>query len=86
MRDDLIRGRLRDSNPWWRSATDGNADRTAWAQADRTLRERGHFDLGFRHRTLDDVADGPVDDKLIVLRGPRRVGKSVLLKPDFRRM
>jgi len=30
--------------------------------------------------TLQDVATDPVDDKLVLLRGPRRVGKSVLLK------
>lgn len=29
---------------------------------------------------LADVADGPVTDSLIILRGPRRVGKSVALK------
>jgi uncharacterized protein len=29
---------------------------------------------------LDDVATGPADDKLVVLRGSRRVGKSVVLK------
>ncbi len=36
--------------------------------------------MGYRATILDDVATGEIDDKLIVLRGPRRVGKSVVLK------
>ncbi len=36
--------------------------------------------MGYRSNLLHDVAKGDLDDKLIVLRGPRRVGKSVLLK------
>ena len=44
------------------------------------LRGRAAYDLGYRSGLLDDVADGPVDDKLVVLRGARRIGKSVLLK------
>jgi predicted AAA+ superfamily ATPase len=44
------------------------------------LRSRDAFDLGFRADVLNDVATGPIDDRLVVLRGPRRVGKSVALK------
>ena len=51
-----------------------------WMDADRVLRGRAPFDLGYRPMTLQDVATDPVDDKLVLLRGPRRVGKSVLLK------
>ncbi len=47
---------------------------------DTVLAARASFDLGYRSDLLNDVADDPVDDKLVVLRGPRRVGKSVLLK------
>ena len=44
------------------------------------LRDRARYDLGYRADVLGDVAAAPPDDKLIVLRGPRRVGKSVVLK------
>lgn len=77
MRDDEIQGRLREVNPWWRSAT---ASADAWTSTDRVLRDRSRYDLGYRSGIIDDVADGPVDDKLVLLRGPRRVGKSVALK------
>ena len=79
MRDDVIRGRLVEANPWWKSAA-GAADPAGWAGSDQALRSRAPFDLGYRANVLDDIAHGPVDDKLVVVRGPRRVGKSVLLK------
>ncbi len=63
-------------NPWWRTT----AEPTAWATDDPTLRGRRSYDLGYRSSVLSDISTGPVDDKLVVLRGPRRVGKSVLLK------
>src|ERR1700739_1189528 len=85
MRDDEIRERLRDLNPWWRALAMGT-DATAWTQSDRMLRDRAIYDLGYRSRLLDDVAAGPIDDKLIVLRGARRVGKSVLLKDTAARL
>ncbi len=44
------------------------------------LRDRARYDLGYRADVLSDIAAAPLDDKLIVLRGPRRVGKSVVLK------
>jgi hypothetical protein len=79
VRDDQIRERLADENPWWRAAS-GSAPVLAWRDADPVLRARATFDLGYRSKVLDDVALGPIDDKLVVLRGPRRVGKSVLVK------
>ncbi|CAG4906988.1 MULTISPECIES: AAA family ATPase [Acidithrix] len=79
MRDDEIRTRLRENNPWWQAAAAGR-DPDGWALDDRSLVSRKSFDLGYRSNLLHDVANGDVDDKLIVLRGPRRVGKSVLLK------
>jgi hypothetical protein len=79
VRDDQIRARLREVNPWWKAAS-SNSDPLAWIAADRALKSRTPYDLGYRPGTLEDVAHGPIDDKLVVLRGPRRVGKSVLLK------
>ena len=79
MRDDIIRARLVESNPWWKAAASG-IDPQAWAETDPVLRARTQFDLGYRPTILSDVAIGPVDDKLVIVRGPRRVGKSVLLK------
>ncbi len=79
MRDDQLRERLVDENPWWRAAA-ATGSALDWQAADPVLRARSRFDLGYRPQVLDDVAQGPIDDKLVVLRGPRRVGKSVLLK------
>jgi len=79
MRDDEIRTRLRENNPWWQAVA-SERDPVAWASADRSLIARRTFDLGYRSNLLHDVATGELDDKLVVLRGPRRVGKSVLLK------
>jgi hypothetical protein len=78
-RDSDPRERLSDSNSWWRTAAAGG-DRLAWRATDPVLAARAPFDIGYRSDLLDDVADNPVDDKLVVLRGRRRVGKSVLLK------
>jgi uncharacterized protein len=79
VRDDEIRARLGQINPWWRAATMGS-DPLAWVRDDRTLRDRAQHDLGYRATILDDLASAPLDDRLILLRGPRRVGKSVVLK------
>jgi uncharacterized protein len=79
VRDDLLRGFIRDSNPWWRAAAAGT-DPLAWTVGDRSLRVRQAFDLGYRSHVLDDVAGAPLGDGLYLLRGPRRVGKSVVLK------
>lgn len=85
MRDDELRERLRDRNPWWRAAATGD-DVLAWVESDQMLRARATYDLGYRSGLLDDVADGLLDDKLVVLRGARRVGKSVLLKDTAARL
>lgn len=78
MRDDQIGAILREANPWWLTPVLG-APRTAWTASHRLLRDRAKFDLGYRSRVLNDVASDPIDNKLIVLTGPRRVGKSILL-------
>lgn len=78
MRDDEIRRLLTDANPWWRSAVT-STDPVAWASSHRAFRSRTPYDLGYRTAVLDDVKTEPIDGRLIVLAGPRRVGKSVAL-------
>jgi len=78
MRDDEIRRLLTLSNPWWVAAASGG-DRLAWTQTHRLLANRRLFDMGYRAHVLDDIATGAIDDSLVVLNGPRRVGKSVAM-------
>ena len=79
MRDDDLRRVLTDANPWWRAASFGT-DPLAWVGAHRLLVDRAEHDLGYRTQILDDIAtNSRVDDRLVVLTGPRRVGKSVAL-------
>src|SRR5882672_11969484 len=59
---------LADTNPWWR-----NPD---WAATDRDLREVRAAGLGYRSPGLGDLHSGG----LYLVRGPRRVGKTVALK------
>lgn len=74
MRDDELRARLRERNPWWRIAA--GADRLAWTTADVTLQGVRPYEIGYDPPVFDDLGFGD----LCVLRGPRRVGKSVALK------
>ncbi|MCL2090008.1 MAG: AAA family ATPase [Micrococcales bacterium] len=78
MRDDQIRRLLSLANPWWTAAST-RREATAWTSSHRLLTKRRVFDLGYRSRVLDDVATCVPDDSLVVLNGPRRVGKSVVL-------
>lgn len=78
MRDDELRRTLSDANPWWAAAAAGR-DPTAWQGANRALRDRRQFDLGYRSRILDDIATSPPDGSLVILTGPRRAGKTVAL-------
>lgn len=78
MRDDEIRRILTDANPWWKAAVRGG-DPLAWSLDHRLLRDRARFDLGYRSSVLSDLASRPIGDALVVLTGPRRVGKSVAL-------
>lgn len=55
-------------NPWWRTQ--------AWAATDPDLRTVEGTHLGYRSGALDDLEAG----SLYVLRGPRRVGKTVTVK------
>jgi predicted AAA+ superfamily ATPase len=76
VRDDELRRLLTESNPWWRAAAAGGDPRQA-VRGRRILRDRAQYDLGYRTRVLDDIAQAPVGDSLVLLTGPRRVGKSV---------
>jgi predicted AAA+ superfamily ATPase len=78
VRDDELRRLLTESNPWWSAAARG-ADPTAWVAGNRTLRERTRYELGYRAGILDDIASTEPDGRLVVLTGPRRIGKSVAL-------
>jgi uncharacterized protein len=78
MRDDELRTHLTASNPWWQAAATG-APTDAWQSSHRLLAARSRSDLGYRADVLDDVAHGQITDRLVVLTGPRRVGKSVAL-------
>lgn len=59
---------LSRTNPWWR--TDG------WAATDPDLRAAEAHALGYRSHALDGLDVGA----LYLLRGPRRVGKTVTVK------
>lgn len=56
------------TNPWWRSA--------AWRDADPDLRAVRDSGLGYRSTCLDGLQPGG----LYLLRGPRRIGKTVSVK------
>lgn len=45
----------------------------------RLLAQRRVHHLGYRADLLEDIATGPLSDSLVVVVGPRRVGKSVVL-------
>jgi len=78
VRDEQRRQRITEANPWWRAAAAGQSP-TAWSAHQRTLRSRDARDLGYRPGILDDIRTGPITDLLIVLTGPRRIGRSVAL-------
>jgi uncharacterized protein len=61
-------------NPWWRQPS--------WAEHDPDLRDVAATGLGHRHRVLDDLQPGCA----YILRGPRRVGKTVAVKQHIHAM
>ncbi|MBX6371023.1 MAG: ATP-binding protein [Acidothermus sp.] len=75
MRDDELRRLLGERNPWWKLSTLGR-DPTSWAAADPTLAAAAASGIVYDPPILHDVAP----PGLYVLRGPRRVGKSVAAK------
>ena len=78
MRDDELRRILTEANPWWRAAVSG-VEPVAWTREHRLLRDRARHELGYRSSVLADIATCPIGDLLVVLVGPRRIGKSVAL-------
>jgi len=78
MRDDELRRNLTVANPWWGAAA-AHQDPAAAIQDRRLLRDRAQYDLGYRPPILADIARLPVGGALVLLTGPRRVGKSVAL-------
>jgi len=74
MRDDELRHLLASSNPWWNPTTS-----STWTNTHRLLANRHQYDIGYRTHILDDIATQPLDDTLVVLNGPRRIGKSVAM-------
>jgi predicted AAA+ superfamily ATPase len=66
---------LASINPWWRGSLD-------WDKSDSDLMKVRQSDLGYRSDALDSLASGC----LYILRGPRRVGKTVAVKQCIRRL
>ena len=75
MRDDEIRRYLRARNPWWKLAA-GGGDPLGWVRQDPVLQAAATVGIQYSPALLDDVAP----PGLCVVRGPRRVGKSVSCK------
>ena len=63
---------LAQTNPWWR----GGRWVTDWVGTDPDLRPANETELGYVSGCLDDLEPG----RLYLLRGPRRVGKTVSVK------
>ena len=75
MKQGEIQQMLATTNRWWR-------DPHGWTRADPDLREASVAPFMYSAGALDDLAPGG----LYVLRGPRRVGKSVELKRTIERL
>lgn len=74
MCDDELKSILRAMNPWWHASATGG-DPLGWTGSDTKLVAANRLKIDYRPPTLDDIVDGG----LYVIRGPRRVGKSVAL-------
>lgn len=61
-------------NPWWREKT--------WSKRDQDLRAARDSNIGYEPDALDDLQPGA----LYLLRGPRRVGKTVAIKQTIKRL
>lgn len=59
---------LSRQNPWWRTPD--------WARSDPDLRKAAQHHLGYQSNCLAQLEEG----SLYILRGPRRVGKTVAVK------
>ena len=69
MKPGEVTQQLTAGNAWWRDPAD-------WAKRDVQLRAADSSGFSYRPGVLDDIPRGA----LVLLRGPRRVGKSVELK------
>jgi len=63
---------LTETNTWWRQPRD-------WELDDRDLRRLARAPFGYEPKPLEDVVEGGI----YVLRGPRRVGKSLEVKREI---
>jgi uncharacterized protein len=59
---------LSATNPWWCSGS--------WSALDQDVRAAQSLNLNYQSRVLDGIEPGG----LYLLRGPRRVGKTVAVK------
>ena len=75
MKQGEIQQMLAATNRWWR-------DPAGWTREDPDLREASAAPFAYSAGVLEDLAPGG----LYVLRGPRRVGKSVELKRTIERL
>ena len=78
MRDDGLRRNLTAANPWWQAAAK-RRDPADTIRDQRLLRDRAEYDLEYRSLIFADIERLPVGGVLVVLTGPRRVGKTVAL-------
>jgi uncharacterized protein len=70
----LLAQQLSSGNPWWRGVE--------WASRDPDLSEVAQTALSYDSKCLHDLQPG----NLYILRGPRRVGKTVAVKQTIRRL
>ena len=75
MRDDELRRFLRGRNPWWKLAA-GSQDPVGWTARDPVLQGAAEIGIDYSPDVLSDITP----PALCVVRGPRRVGKSVICK------
>lgn len=75
MKQGEIQQVLTATNRWWR-------DGTGWTREDPDLREASTAPFAYTAGVLDDLVSGGI----YMLRGPRRVGKSVELKRTIERL
>src|SRR5437868_2779105 len=74
MKDQELRNLVTDQSPWRRDPN--------WRENDRDLRYAAQLPLDYQPDPLGDIEPGG----LYVLRGPRRVGKSLELKRAISRL
>lgn len=75
MKQGEVQKQLAATNRWWRNPT-------GWAADDPDLRDAARAPFSYEPGALDNLAPGG----LYVLRGPRRVGKSVEVKRTIQRL